>query len=46
MDFSKYKDQSKKILKEIGVDDENSDSKADFEDEVGLSVVVVVFISQ
>ena len=35
LDFSKYKDQSKEILKEIGVDDESSDSEADFEDDVG-----------
>ena len=32
-----YKDQSKEILREIGVDDESSDSKADFEDDVGPS---------
>ena len=37
MDFSEYKDQSKEILKEIGVDDESSDSEADFEDDVGPS---------
>ena len=37
LDFSECKDQSKEILKEIGVDDESSDSKADFEDDVGPS---------
>ena len=37
VDFSEYKDQSKEILKEIGVDDESSDSEADFEDDVGPS---------
>ena len=37
VDFGEYKDQSKKILKEIGIDDESSDSEADFEGEVGPS---------
>ena len=37
MDFGEYKDQSKKILKEIGIDDESSDSEADFKGEVGPS---------
>ena len=37
LDFSEYKDQSKEILKEIGVDDEGSESEADFEDDVGPS---------
>ena len=36
MDFSEYKDQSKiEILKEISVDDESSDSEADFEGDTG-----------
>ena len=30
VDFNEYKDQSKEILKEIGVDDDCSDSEADF----------------
>ena len=37
MDFSEYKVQSKEILKAIGIDDESSVSKADFEDDVGPS---------
>ena len=37
VDFSKYKDQIRVNLKEIGVDNESSDSKADFENDVGLS---------
>ena len=37
LDFSEYKDQSKEILMEIGVDDESSDSEADFEDDIGPS---------
>ena len=45
VDFSEYKDQSKEILKEIGVDDESSDSEADFEDDIGPSKnTCVVFI--
>ena len=31
VDFSEYEDQNKEKLKEIGVDDESSDSEADFE---------------
>ena len=37
VDFSEYKDQSKENLKEIGVDDESSDSETDFENDVGPS---------
>ena len=37
VDFSKYKDQIRVKLKEIGVDNESSDSKADFENDVGPS---------
>ena len=37
LDFNEYKDQSKQILKEIGVDDESSDREADLEDDVGPS---------
>ena len=42
MDVSEYKDQSKEILKEIGVDDESSDSEADLEDDVGPSKTLVL----
>ena len=37
VDFSEYKDQGKENLKEIGVDDESSDSETDFENDVGPS---------
>ena len=37
MDFREYKDESKDILKEIGVDEESSGSEAEFEDNVGQS---------
>ena len=37
VDFSEYKDQNKANWKEIGVDDESSDSEADFENDVGPS---------
>ena len=33
VDFREYKDESKDILKEIGVDEESSDSEAEFEDD-------------
>ena len=42
VDFSEYKDQSKKILKEIGVDDESSDSEADFKNDLGPSKRLVL----
>ena len=35
--FREYKDESKDILKEIGVDEESSDSEAEFEDDLGQS---------
>ena len=44
MDFREYKDESKDILKEIGVDEESSDSKAEFEDDVGPSKISNVVI--
>ena len=44
MDFSECKDQSKEILKEIGVDDESSDSEADLEDDVGPTKNIRVVI--
>ena len=34
VDFREYKDESKDILKEIGVDEEGSDSEAEFEDDI------------
>ena len=34
MDFREYKDESKDILKDIGVDEEGSDSEAEFEDDI------------
>ena len=37
VDFSEYKDKCKANLKEIGVDDESSDSEADFENDFGPS---------
>ena len=37
VDFREYKDESKDILKEIGVDEESRDSEAEFEDDVGPS---------
>ena len=46
MDFSEYKDQSKEILKEIGVDDESSNSEADFEDDGGPSKNTCVVIME
>ena len=42
VDFSEYKDQSKANLKEIGVDDESSDSEADFENDFGPSKRLVL----
>ena len=46
VDFSEYKDQSKEILKEIGVDDESSNSEADFEDDGGPSKNTCVVIME
>ena len=46
MDFSEYKDHSKANLKEIGVDDESSDSEADFENDVGPSKNTYVVIME
>ena len=37
VDFREYKDESKNILKEIGVDEESSDSEAEFENDIGPS---------
>ena len=37
MNFSEYKEQSKEILKDIGVYDESSDSEEGLEDDVGPS---------
>ena len=42
VDFREYQDESKDILKEIGVDEESSDSEAEFEDDVGPSKTLVL----
>ena len=44
MDFSEYKDQRKQISKEIGVENESSNSVADFEDDVDPSKNTCVVI--
>ena len=44
MDFSKYKDQSKQISKDIGVENESSDNEKDFEDDVDPSKNTCVVI--
>ena len=44
MNFSEYKDQSKQISKDIGIEKESSDNEEDFEDDVDPSKKLVVII--